>query len=152
MWSTSYVPPRTQHLSTVSTEHTNLPHSYPHRRVIEYEPPRSYHHMLSTIHEPTRSWHSISWSMFHQSVQTIHINCTKLHSTTPNKTSQVTTLCAWFEHQLVTQKYEIRPYTPSVHNSIISIQTHKGFITLQQNNPTPQFTACCQTIHMAKGT
>jgi len=47
MWSSSYVPPRTQHLSTMSTEHTNLPRSYPHRRVIEYEPPRSYHHMLS---------------------------------------------------------------------------------------------------------
>jgi len=39
MWSTSYVPPRTQHLSTVSTKHTNLPRSYPHRRVVEYEPP-----------------------------------------------------------------------------------------------------------------
>jgi len=78
MWSSSYVPPRTQHLSTMSTEHTNLPRSYPHRRVIEYEPPCSYHHMLSTIHEPSRSWHNISWSMFHQNVQTIHINCTKL--------------------------------------------------------------------------
>jgi len=64
MWSTSHVPPRTQHLSTVSTEHTNLPRSYPHRRVIEYEPPRSYHYMSTTIHEPTRSWHSISWSTF----------------------------------------------------------------------------------------
>jgi len=73
MWFTSCVPPRTQHLSTVSTEHTNLPRSYRHRRVIEYEPPRSYHHMLSTIYEPTRSWHSISWSMFHQSIPTIHI-------------------------------------------------------------------------------
>jgi len=31
MWSISCVPPRTQHLSTMSTEHTN-------------------HHMLSTIH------------------------------------------------------------------------------------------------------
>ena len=78
MWFTSYVPPRTQHLSTMSTEHTNLPRSYPHKRVIEYEPPRSYHHMLSTIHEPTRSWHNISWSMFHQSMPTIHIDCTKL--------------------------------------------------------------------------
>ena len=46
MRSTSYVPPRTQHLSIVSTEHTNLPRSYSHRRVIRYEPPRSYHHML----------------------------------------------------------------------------------------------------------
>ncbi|QCD83471.1 hypothetical protein DEO72_LG2g3817 [Vigna unguiculata] len=46
----------------VSTEHTNLPRSYPHMRVTGYEPPRSYHHMLSTIHEPTRSWHSISRS------------------------------------------------------------------------------------------
>jgi len=78
MWFTSYTPPRTQHLSTLSMKHTNLPRSYPHRRVIEYEPPRSYHHMLSTIHEPTRSWDSISWSMFHQSIPTIHIDCTKL--------------------------------------------------------------------------
>jgi len=64
MWSTSYVPARTQHLSTVSTDHTNLPRSYPHRRVSMYEPPRSYHHMSTTIHEPTRSWLSISWSTF----------------------------------------------------------------------------------------
>jgi len=64
MWSISYVPSRTQHLSTVSTEHTNLPRSYPHKRVIMYEPPRSYHHMLPTIHEPTRSWHNIFWSTF----------------------------------------------------------------------------------------
>ena len=46
----------------MSTEHTNLPISYPHVRVTGYEPPRSYHHMSSTIHEPTRSWHSISRS------------------------------------------------------------------------------------------
>jgi len=78
MWSTSYVPPRMQHLSIVSTEHTNLPRSYPHKRVIEYEPPHSYHHMLFTIHEPTRSWHCIFWSTFHQSVETLHTNCTKL--------------------------------------------------------------------------
>jgi len=48
MWSTNYVPPRTQHLSTVSTEHTNVPRSYPHRRVNMYEPPCSYHHILTT--------------------------------------------------------------------------------------------------------
>jgi len=53
MWSTSYVPPRTQHLSNVSMKHTDLPRSYPHMRVTRYEP---------TIYEPTRSWHSISWS------------------------------------------------------------------------------------------
>jgi len=63
-WSTSYVPPRTQHLSSVSTEHTNLPRSYPHTRVSEYEPPRSYHHVFTTIHEPTHSWHNISWSKY----------------------------------------------------------------------------------------
>jgi len=33
MWSTSYVPPHTQHLSNVSTEHMNLPRSYPHMSV-----------------------------------------------------------------------------------------------------------------------
>jgi len=60
----SPVPPRTWHLSSVSTEHTNLPRSYPHARVPGYEPPRSYHHMLSTIHEPTCSWHSISWPKY----------------------------------------------------------------------------------------
>jgi len=64
MWSTRYVPPRTQHLTNVSTEHTNLSRSYPHMRVTRYEPPRSYHHMITTIHEPTRSWHNISWSTF----------------------------------------------------------------------------------------
>jgi len=78
MWSTSYVPPRTQHLSTVSTEHTNLPRSYPHRRVIEYEPPRSYHHMSITTHEPTRSWHNISWSTLASIRTLIHTNYTKL--------------------------------------------------------------------------
>ncbi|QCD97288.1 hypothetical protein DEO72_LG6g1998 [Vigna unguiculata] len=46
-------PPRTQLLSSVSTEHTNLPRSYPHMRVIGYEPPCSYHHVFTTIHEPT---------------------------------------------------------------------------------------------------
>ena len=77
MWSTSYVPPCTQHLSTVSTEHTNLPRLYPHKRVIEYEPPRSYHHMSPTIHEPTRSWHNISWSTF-ASIRIAHTICIKL--------------------------------------------------------------------------
>ena len=78
MWSTSYVPPRTQHLSTVSTKHTNLPRSYPHRRVIKYEPPCSYHHMSTTIHEPTRSWHNISWSTFASMRTNNTHNCTKL--------------------------------------------------------------------------
>ena len=77
MWSISYVPPRTQHLSNVGTEHTNLPCSYPHMRATGYEPPSSYHHMLTTIHEPTRSWHIISWSTF-ASMRTTHTNCTKL--------------------------------------------------------------------------
>jgi len=72
MWSTSLVPPRTWHLSNVSTKHTNLPRSYPHVRVIGYEPPRSYHHMLTTIHEPTRSWHSISRSKCSIIAQTTH--------------------------------------------------------------------------------
>jgi len=54
-WSTSYIPPRTQHLTSVSTKHTNLSRSYPHTRVIGYEPPRSYHHVFITNHEPTRS-------------------------------------------------------------------------------------------------
>jgi len=53
-----------QHLSSVSTEHTKLPRSYPHTRVIGYEPPRSYHHMFTTIHEPTRSWHNIFRSKY----------------------------------------------------------------------------------------
>ncbi|QCE10087.1 hypothetical protein DEO72_LG10g1313 [Vigna unguiculata] len=66
------VPPCTWHLSTVSTEHTNLPHSYPHVRVNGYEPPRSYHHMLTTIHEPTRSWHNISRSKCSSIAQTTH--------------------------------------------------------------------------------
>ena len=61
-WSTSYVPSHTLHLSSMSTKHTNLPHSYPHTRLTGYEPIRSYHHVLTTIHEPTRSWHNISWS------------------------------------------------------------------------------------------
>ncbi|QCD89140.1 hypothetical protein DEO72_LG4g78 [Vigna unguiculata] len=56
----------------VSTEHTNLPRSYPHVRVTGYEPPRSYHHMLTTIHEPTRSWHSISQSKCSIIAQTTH--------------------------------------------------------------------------------
>jgi len=64
MLSTSYVSLRTQHLSSVSTEHTNLPRSYPHTRVTGYEPSHSYHHVFTTIHEPTRSWHNISWSKF----------------------------------------------------------------------------------------
>jgi len=46
-------------------EHTNLPRSYPHTRVIGYEPPRLYHHVFTTIHEPTRSWHNIPWSKCH---------------------------------------------------------------------------------------
>jgi len=77
IWSTSYVPPHMQHQSTMSTEHMNLPRSYPHRRVIEYEPPCSYHHMLTTIHEPTRSWHNISWSTF-ASIRIAHTICIKL--------------------------------------------------------------------------
>ena len=55
-WSTNYDSPRSQHLLCVSTEHTNLPRSYPHTRVAGYEPPRSYHHVFITSHEPTRSW------------------------------------------------------------------------------------------------
>ena len=55
-WSTGYVPPHTQHLSSVSTEHTNLPCSYPHTRVTGYEPPCSYHHVFITNQEPNRSW------------------------------------------------------------------------------------------------
>jgi len=47
MWSTSHVPPCMQHLSSVSTEHTNLPRSYPYARVTEYEPPCSYHGITS---------------------------------------------------------------------------------------------------------
>ena len=54
----------------MSTEHTNLPRSYPHVRVTGYEPPYSYHHMLITIHEPTRSWHNISRSKCKSIVQT----------------------------------------------------------------------------------
>jgi len=61
-WSTSYVPPRTQHLSSVSTKHMNLPRSYSHTRVNGYEPPCSYHYVLTTIPEPTCSWHNILWS------------------------------------------------------------------------------------------
>jgi len=72
----AHVPPRTQHLSSVSTEHTNLPHSYPHTRVTGYEPPYLYHHVLTTIHEPTLSWHKISWSTF-ASIRTN--NTQKLH-------------------------------------------------------------------------
>ncbi|QCD86700.1 hypothetical protein DEO72_LG3g1225 [Vigna unguiculata] len=56
----------------MSTEHTNLPRSYPYVRVTGYEPPRSYHHMLTTIHEPTRSWHSISQPKCSVSAQTTH--------------------------------------------------------------------------------
>jgi len=56
----------------MSTEHTNLPRSYPHVRVTGYEPPRSYHHMLTTIHEPTRSWHNISRSKCSIIAQTTH--------------------------------------------------------------------------------
>ena len=40
----------------MSTEHTNVPRSYLHTRVIGYEPPRTYHHVFITNHEPTRSW------------------------------------------------------------------------------------------------
>jgi len=58
-WSISYVPPRKQYLSSVSMKHTNLPRSYPHTRVIGYEPPCSYHHMFTTIHKPTRLWNNI---------------------------------------------------------------------------------------------
>jgi len=72
MWSTSPVPPRTWHLSSVSIEHTNLPRSYPHVRVTGYEPPRSYHHMLTTIYEPTRSWHNMSRSKCSIIAQTTH--------------------------------------------------------------------------------
>ena len=61
-WSTSYVPPRTQHPSSVSTEHTNLPCSYPHTRVLGYETSHSYRQVFTTINEPTRSWHNISRS------------------------------------------------------------------------------------------
>ena len=57
---------------SVSTEHTNLPHSYPHVRVTGYEPPCSYHHMSNTIHEPTRSWHSISRSKCRSIAQSTH--------------------------------------------------------------------------------
>jgi len=38
-WSTSYVPPRKQHLSSVGTKHTNLPRSYPHTRVLDMNLP-----------------------------------------------------------------------------------------------------------------
>jgi len=72
MWSIS---PRTSpHVASlnVSTEHTNLPRSYPHVRVTRYEPPRSYHHMSNTIHEPTRSWHSISRSKCRSIAQSTH--------------------------------------------------------------------------------
>ncbi|QCD87985.1 hypothetical protein DEO72_LG3g2525 [Vigna unguiculata] len=62
-----YEPPR-----SVSTEHTNLPRSYPHARVTGYEPPRSYHHMLTAIHEPTRSWHNISRSKYSIIAKTQH--------------------------------------------------------------------------------
>jgi len=72
MWFTSPVPPRTWHLSDVSTEHTNLPRSYPHVKVTGYEPPCSYHHMLTTIHEPTRSLHNISRSKCSIIAQTTH--------------------------------------------------------------------------------
>ena len=55
----TFVPPRTQHISSVSMEHTNLHRSYPHPRVIGYEPPHSNHHVFITIHEPTCSWYNI---------------------------------------------------------------------------------------------
>ena len=72
MWSIS---PRTSlHVASlnVSTEHTNLPRSYPHVRVTRYEPPRLYHHMSNTIHEPTRSWHNISRSKCRSIAQSTH--------------------------------------------------------------------------------
>ncbi|QCD79100.1 hypothetical protein DEO72_LG1g2739 [Vigna unguiculata] len=67
---------------TVSTEHTNLPRSYPHVRVTGYEPPRSYHHMSNTIHEPTRSWHNISRSKQNiiVSERTTHTTRNLMHS------------------------------------------------------------------------
>jgi len=69
MWSTSYVPPRTQHLSTMSTEHTSLPRSYPHRRVIRYEPPHSYHHMLPPSMNLPAHGTTSSYPCSHQCIQ-----------------------------------------------------------------------------------
>jgi len=78
MWSTSYVHPRTQHLSIVSTDHTNLPRSYPHKRVNLYEPPRSYHHMSTPSMNLPAHGSASPDPRSHQCVQTIHTNCTKL--------------------------------------------------------------------------
>ena len=81
MWSIS---PRTSpHVASlnVSTEHTNLPRSYPHVRVTEYEPPRSYHHMSTTIHEPIRSWYNIFpiQAKHHYQLKTTHTTCDLMH-------------------------------------------------------------------------